>query len=430
MGKYSHLSEVDKKIEIQGFGIKISRELKADLQREGFYPVALTWLGDDLTGPFSFTGYGDSSPFELRHEDCGYHVYRDGEHFSEVTFYKRPKFWDRQWSFGDGSESTFFVEEGMAGVITPCAPDNAFSENDDVLKVTGGRFPFVGLACYNGLSIWPSYGCLYTKQGSPCTFCCIPGDYNEDKMLIQQKGWLDGVARAFEAAVDELGDDIRNCSLTVDSGTLPGRDKGAWAYIQVLEAIKARIGRLPDMIYIRAVIEPPYDEEVLFKLRDAGFTGIQCDIDVYDDAERLAIMPNAKGKRPISDYVRILSKAKEIFPGEVATQLVAGIQKDENLLKGVERFAGIGVPTLVTPFLPFGQGLNMVRVGTASVPTPDKMRKVYGACAEILSRYNMAPPEFRGGVSSLAETMGRRLKRAPSLTNFGKPESALNLRAV
>jgi hypothetical protein len=244
-------------------------------------------------------------------------------------------------------------------------------------------------------------------------------------MLIQQEGWLDGVARAFEAAVEELGSDIENCSLTVDSGTLPGRDKGAWAYIKVLEAIKARIGKLPNTIYIRAVIEPPYDEEVLVSLRNAGFTGIQCDIDVYDDAERLAIMPNAKGKRPIEDYVRILSKAKEIFPGEVATQLVAGIQKDENLLKGVERFASIGVPTLVTPFLPFGQGINMVKAGTASVPSPDKMRKVYSACADILTRYNMDPPEFRGGVSSLAETMGRRLKRAPSLTNFVKPEPAL-----
>jgi hypothetical protein len=66
--------------------------------------------------------------------------------------------------------------------------------------------------------------------------------------------------------------------------------------------------------------------------------------------------PTPRATGPIADYVKAFKKAKEIFPGEVATQLVAGIQSDENLLKGVEHFASEGVPTLVTPFLPFGHG--------------------------------------------------------------------------
>ena len=115
----STLSSVDKKIEIQGHGIKISHELKAGLQREGFYPVALTWIDDDLTGPFSFTGYGEDSPFELRKEDGAYLVYKDGKFFTEVSFYKRPAFWDRQWSLSD-AVGTVFLDEGMTGVITPC----------------------------------------------------------------------------------------------------------------------------------------------------------------------------------------------------------------------------------------------------------------------------------------------------------------------
>ncbi|HWQ74402.1 MAG TPA: hypothetical protein VN441_03730 [Syntrophomonas sp.] len=427
----SHLSPVDQKIEIQGHGIKISNALKSELQQEGYYPVALTWLGDNITGPFSFTGYGDNSPFELRKDEGQYQVYRDGKYFSDVSFYKKPKFWDRQWSLNNNEDGTFFVDEGMSGVITPCTGDKVITpctggcvdnkglipENDDVLRITGGKFPYVTLACYNGLAIWPSYGCLYTKQKNPCRFCCIPGDFDESRVLIEKEGWLDGVVSAFEAALEELGDDITNCSLTLDAGTLPGRDKGAWAYIKVLEAIKARIGELPKTIYTRAVIEPPYDEETLYRLRDAGFTSLQCDIDVYDDIERVNLMPNAKGKRPIEDYVRILSKAKEIFPGEVATQLVAGIQKDENLLKGVERFASVGIPTLLTPFLPFGQGYLLTKQGLAEVPSPDKMRRIYAQAAEILTRNNVPAPEFRGGVSSLAETMGKRLERVPSLTN-------------
>ncbi|MHB8066171.1 MAG: hypothetical protein ACYDG2_26720 [Ruminiclostridium sp.] len=415
----SELSEVDKKIKIQGNGIRISPELKAGLQAEGYYPVALTWISDDITGPFSFTGYGDNSPFELRKVDGIYAVFENGKFFTEVSFYKRPKFWDQQWSLND-NEGTIFIDEGMSGVITPCAPNSLIPENDDVLRLTGGKFPYVTLACYNGLVVWPAYGCLYTKQQSPCKFCCIPGDYDDTKILINHEGWIEGMANAFEIAVNELGDDIRNVSFTVDAGTLPGRDKGAWAYIKVLEAIKAKIGKIPDFIYTRAVIEPPHDEEVLYALRDAGFTSLQCDIDVYDDIERAKIMPNAKGKRPIEDYARVLKKAKEIFPGEVATQLVAGIQSDENLLKGVERFANLGIPTLVTPFLPFGQGDKLRREEGINVPDAEKMKRIYNQAAEILTRNNVGAPEFRGGVSSLAETMGRRLKRVPALTNFVK----------
>ncbi|MDF2926895.1 MAG: radical protein [Paenibacillaceae bacterium] len=415
----SDASLVDKKIEIQGHGIRITEELRAQLRTEGFYPVALTWLGDDITGPFTFTGFGDQSPFELREVDGGYAVFENGKFFTEVTYYKRPKFWEYQWSLNESTD-TIFIDEGMSGVITPCAPNLKLSENDDTLRITGGKFPFITLACYNGLVIWPSFGCLYTKQQVPCKFCCIPGDFDDTKVMINHEGWLDHMAAAFEAAVEELGPDIKNTSLTVDSGTLPGRDKGAWAYIKVLEAIKARIGKLPENLYIRAVIEPPHDEEVLYRLRDAGFTSIQCDIDVYDDLERRSIMPNAKGKRAIEDYVRVLSKAKEIFPGEVATQLVAGIQNDHNLLKGIEHFATIGVPTLLTPFMPFGRGYELRKQEGIQVPTADKMKSLYNQAAEILTRNHVPAPQFRGGVSSLAETMGRRLKRVPSLTNDRK----------
>ena len=416
------LDVVERKISIQGHGIKISPALKAQLHEEGYYPIALTWLGDDVTGPFSFSGYGERSPFELRHVDGGYHVFEDGKHFSEVTFYRRPGFFGRQWN-PDGREDgdTIFIDEGMSGAITPCGQDAACQEDDeeigDVQKVTNGRFPFVNLACYNGLVVWPSWGCLYNQQGKACRFCCIPGRYEEAKVLIQDPRWLDAMAEAVEAALAELGADERSCSLTIDAGTLPGRDKGARAYVEVLDAIRRRLGRLPETFYIRAVIEPPVDEVWLRELRKAGFTDVQMDVDVYDEDERRRLMPNAKGYRPLADYERAFAVAKEIFPGEVATQLVAGIQSDERLLDGVDRFAALGVPTLVTPFLPFGQGRKLVRLGEAQVPSAERMRALYGRAAEILTRRGVAAPQFRGGVSSLAETMGRRLKRARALTN-------------
>lgn len=415
------LDVVERKIRIQGHGIRISPALKTQLHEQGYYPIALTWLGDDVTGPFSFSGYGDDSPFELRWVDGGYHVFESGKHFSEATFYKRPAFFSRQWNpNGKEGGDTVFIDEGMSGAITPCGQDKLCDGDDDVgdmQKLIEGRFPFVNVACYNGLVVWPSWGCLYNQQGKACRFCCIPGQYDDAKVHIKDARWLAGMADTVAAALEELGPDERSCSLTIDAGTLPGRDKGAAAYIQVLEAIKARVGRLPQTFYIRAVLEPPLDDRWYHELRKAGFTDLQMDVDVYDEEERRRLMPNAKGHRPLADYERAFTLAKEIFPGEVATQVVAGIQSDEKLLEGVDRFAALGVPTLVTPFLPFGLGKKLVRRGEASVPDPERMKRIYGRAAEILTRRGVPSPQFRGGVSSLAETMGRRLRRARALTN-------------
>lgn len=426
---------VDKKIRIQGHGIRISEELKQRIRREGYYPIALTWIGEDITGPFSFAGYGDRSPFELRFADGGYHVFENGKHFTEVSFYRKPDFFERQWVLDKNSDNrdTVFIDEGMAGVVTACAgvvtpcggQEGPKDEQGDLLNVTGGRFPYVILACYNGLTVWPSWGCLYTRQQKPCRFCCIPGDFQENRVLINQDSWLENLAATVEAAVHELGDDIRNCSFTVDAGTIPGRDKGAKAYIRVLDAIRKRLGKLPETYYTRAVIEPPEDDEWLYALRDAGFTDIQMDVDVYDNEERRKIMPNAKGNRPIEAYEQAFLKAKQIFPGEVATQLVAGIQKDENLLAGVERFAAIGIPTLVTPFLPFGQGAKLAREEGIEVPNADKMWRLYEASANHLVKNGVPAPQFRGGVSSLPEVMGRRHKRAAALTNTVRRSSVV-----
>ncbi|MBE2213900.1 MAG: hypothetical protein IAE82_08525 [Opitutaceae bacterium] len=414
-----NLSIVDKKIRIQGHGIRITPELKTRIAEEGYYPIALTWLSDDVTGPFSFTGYGETSPFELHHVDGGYAVFENGEFFTEATFYKKPRFFDRQHTakgLQRAPDNTVFIDEGMSGVITPCG--TALNREDsDLFKVTKGKFPYVTVACYNGLVIWPAWGCLYTKNHTQCKFCCIPGEYNEHKLLHTDTDYWHNLGETFAAAVEEIGPEIGQVSLTVDSGTLPGRDKGARVYVQVLDTIKQRLGYLPDLLYRRAVIEPPLEFEWLQRLADAGFTDIQMDADVYDAAERRHVMPNAKGHRSIDDYIRAFRKAKEIFPGEVATQLIAGIQSDENLLKGVEHFASEGVPTLVTPFLPFGHGRAWRATGEVDVPTPERMKRIYGRCAEILTKYNVPAPQFRGGVSSLAETMGRRMRRVRALTN-------------
>jgi hypothetical protein len=49
------------------------------------------------------------------------------------------------------------------------------------------------------------------------------------------------------------------------------------------------------------------------------------------------------------------------------------------------------------------------------------MLRIYERAAESLTKYNVGAPEFRGGVSSLPEFMGKRRKRAAALTNTPAP---------
>jgi hypothetical protein len=261
---------------------------------------------------------------------------------------------------------------------------------------------------------------MYDAQGHPCRFCCLPADSADDKMLSYSPEWFEQMADAVEFAMEEIGTEINKCTIIVNGGTLPGRDKGAKIHIKVLETIKERLGYLPEMVAIRAVLEPPLDDEWLYALREAGYTSIKMDVDVYDENERKKVMPNAKGFRPIKDYEHAFIKAKEIFPGEVATQLVVGIygiQSDESILRGVEHFASRGVPTLLLPFLPFGHGARLKKEGSADTPSAERMIRIYERAAEIANRYNVPPHEFTGGVSSLAEFMGKRLKRASVFKN-------------
>jgi len=116
---------VDQKIRIMGHGLKITPKLKEELLAEGYYHAPLTWIGDDITGPFSFDGYGRSeSPFEVRRVDGQLQVFEHGKFFTNITFYKRPKFWEHQWAFkkNKSGEATtaVFLDEGVSSVLTPC----------------------------------------------------------------------------------------------------------------------------------------------------------------------------------------------------------------------------------------------------------------------------------------------------------------------
>lgn len=417
-----NIDSIENKIKIQEHGYKISNELKKEITDKGYYPVALTWIDDEITGPFSFQEYGDSSPYELKKYNGGYALFEGDKFFTKVDFYKKPKFFDHQWAptVEDETKGTIFVEEGLSGVIS-CDSSVLQKEMQEdslgVLQYTGGKYPYVTLACYNGLVIWPNHTCLYLQQKKPCTFCCLPGNHEIYKTHTNTEEWYKNMAIAFESAVKEIGDEINKFSLTIDAGTYPGKDKSADVYIKILEAIKERIGDLPDLLYVRAVLEPPHDDKWLYRLRDAGFDSIQMDIDVYNEDLRKRIMPNAKGHRPIEDYIHAFEIAKKIFPKELATQSIVGIQPDESLLEGVERFAGIGVATIVTPFLPFGQGRKLQKLEGVRPPTAERMKTIYARAAKILNKYDVQPPEFRGGVSALSETMGKTRKIADCLKN-------------
>jgi hypothetical protein len=64
-----------------------------------------------------------------------------------------------------------------------------------------------------------------------------------------------------------------------------------------------------------------------------------------------------------------------------------------------------------------GLGRKLKRETGADVPSSDAMKSIYERASAILVKHNCPPARFRGGVSSLAEFMGKRLKRADVVTH-------------
>ena len=188
--------------------------------------------------------------------------------------------------------------------------------------------------------------CALKEKGLDCLFCNANAtkDTYAEKENIQWKT-AKQIAETYAEAIK--ADGAKHFQLT--GGFIPERREVDY-YIDVAEAIQDATG-LEDFKG-NAVIGAPQDLSVIEKYKEAGFTSLAINLEVWDANFFKTICPGKEkecgGQK---HWIEALEYAAKVFgKGFAGSNFVAGIEPKERTLEGVEILAEKGVAALVNPW--------------------------------------------------------------------------------
>ncbi|RMF89887.1 MAG: hypothetical protein D6733_05275, partial [Methanobacteriota archaeon] len=271
--------------------------------------------------------------------DGGFAIYREGEPYQDITFLKRPAFFDRETSRGT-------VMSRLCKMVAP-------------------GFPI----------IYMNRGCMYWGPAQ-CRFCVVGYIDTEAKKDPVE------VAEAVAAGVEE-GAIKTHVALT--SGALP-EDEGLRLLGEAARAIKNQVD-----IPVSVNAEPPRSMEHIRWLSEAD--SVYFNVEVYDGRRRREILPG-KSEFTIDYYDRVFGECHEYFDeNQVASVLLAGLEDDSTYLQGIEHLASLGVVPVPVPFYPTFHS----RLEGTDPPSASRMKTLYERSAEIIRGHGLDPFKTRAG---------------------------------
>ncbi|MCL2440005.1 MAG: radical SAM protein [Alphaproteobacteria bacterium] len=185
-------------------------------------------------------------------------------------------------------------------------------------------------------------GCIYINKGEGCKFCGI-GALDKSQML----GYAGKLKASLEIAAQAAGVDI----FVLTGGNTYTRDRGAYQYVQFVEAIKKHNKRASVSLEISPP-EPSIVREVFEKLKAAGVEAITMNLEFYSDKTRAEIMPR-KGSFPREDYYHAGQVGIEIFgKNKITSGLIVGVEPLEDTKRAIDELASRGILPEPYPFKP------------------------------------------------------------------------------
>lgn len=221
--------------------------------------------------------------------------------------------------------------------------------------------------------------CIHWLNGQKCKFCSIEL-WGDERIIQKDPKQLGEVAQeAFREGVAK--------SITLTSGTPPGRDRGVLLLAQAAKAIKERVN-LP----VHVQLEPLQDVNLFETLRNAGVDTVGIHIESFDEKILADICPS---KSNVEAYFESWKSAVEVFgAGQVSTFIIAGLgETDESILCGAEKAVQMGVMPYLLPLHPT-EGTTFENV---SPPSPERMIKLYRGVSEILHKVGLDPRKNKAG---------------------------------
>ncbi|MDR1765668.1 MAG: nitrogen fixation protein NifB [Lachnospiraceae bacterium] len=248
-------------------------------------------------GYWMFLRPNPKSDYALEYENGTFYVTKDGnEIWRDITFEARPKFYD-----GFTSDGKAFLDIGM--ILT-----------DKCVEV------------------WYSNECAFKERGEDCMFCDI-NNRGGDIFLKQPHHIAELVKAAFDEGVADR--------LDFTGGVIAERREIEY-YSDSIEAIQDALGRTG--LNASACIAAPRDFENIVRLKEAGFSNITINKEIWDENFFNTVCPGKARTVGHKRWIEALEFAAKTFGfGHVRCNFVTGIEPKFKTLEGVEYLAGVGV---------------------------------------------------------------------------------------
>jgi len=331
------------------------QELKMYLLAHGvrIEPEAERVWNERFHGPMSLSEYASTS---------GICVYTATGNYINIPFVE---------SFTQTTEGKFIFDGDFAIVlqdhripvsVIPVPAYHHMMYNDN-----GTEYPYtnIGVTHTDRCRISPIEGCSWV-----CTFCDLPYEKRYRKKPKHE------LLRAVELAKDDPLSPARHVLI---SGGTPRPEDESW--IDDVYAFIAQNSPIPVDVMMPARHDMNYPKW----LRSVGVNMLSINIEVWDIARAMRIMPNKARQLGRDHYLEYIAEAVKVFGvGFVQSLIVFGeaIEPLESTIEGVRSLAERGCIPVLSPFRPD----FTTPMGKMSPASMEEMRRVYSEAVEICDR--------------------------------------------
>jgi hypothetical protein len=228
-----------------------------------------------------------------------------------------------------------------------------------------------GILSDHCFQVWFSNECAFSEKGEACIFCHMVTRPADTFLKTPRQ-----IAESFKAAYDEGV--ARRVDFT--GGVITERREIEY-YCDALEAIHDAIGT--DDIHSCAAIAAPRDFDNIVKLKEAGYTNIVLNMEIWDENIFKTVCPGKHRTVGRDRWIEAEKFAAEVFGfGAVRCNFVSGIEPKLKTLEGIEYFAPYGVVGHPNTLMP----TDGTPLGGTRCPTPEWILDLHIKTAEILRK--------------------------------------------
>lgn len=257
----------------------------------------------------------------------------------------------------------------------------------------------------HSLGIFVNSSCYFATPERHCRYCSIKcnGARPKDNVKVLNAQLI---AKAVDLALQHDGGLFD--SIFISGGNFNDFDANFARYVDIAKAVMDCVRRSGKQVRVMLSVFPPKDKKLLDLLRDTGID-VLLGTEAFSEKAYATFCP---GKSKVLSKARLydtLAYAVSVLgKGHVYSIVIHGLEDDETVICGVERYAQMGVGTIVNVLhMDPGTEINNMNV---SIPSPQSILTVTKAVAKIYAQYGFDTHQAYGGRSSFDAECSTLLK--------------------